>query len=240
MGQWRLWLHEAANLVLRADCVCCGSVVEGDERLATHQLCEACELELLKPWERWSAPVLGAVGVGIYTAGAYGGVRRALVLSAKDRLRPAAITIGGRVFRQGLQHVAARGVVHDPRVAPVAVIPAPTRRASARQREGDVVARMAHEAVAVWPNARVFSVSWLDDRAPDSVGLNKHQRRLNVARHLRIDPIAVLAVRQYVRPEGSVVIIDDVCTTGATVGQLSLALRGQGVHVAAVLTLAGV
>lgn len=238
--QWRMWWHEAANLALRADCVCCGSVVEGDARLARHQLCESCELELLKPWERWDAPALAGVGVGVYVAGAYGGVRRALVLSAKERLRPAAMTVGGRLFRQGLQHLVMRGIIHDPRMAAVAVIPAPTRRMSARKREGDVVARMAKEAVAPWPMAKVFAVSRLENTAPDSVGLGKQQRKLNVARHLRIDPAAALTAARFTRREGSVVIVDDVCTTGATVGQLAIALRGHGVRVAAVLAIAGV
>lgn len=237
---WRLWLHEATNLVLRADCVCCGGVNDGDVRLARHQLCESCELELMKPWERWNAPALSGVGIGVYVAGAYGGARRALVLSAKERLRPAAWHTGGRVFRQGLMHVASRGVVHDPRLARLAVIPAPTRPSSAKKREGDVVARMAHEAVKPWPAARVFAVAQLHDAAPDSVGLSKQQRKLNVARHLRVDAAAAQAVARYIQPGGSVVIIDDVCTTGATVGQLCIALRGHGVKVAAILAIAGV
>lgn len=233
-------MHEAANLVLRADCVCCGSVIEGDVRLARHHLCESCELELLKPWERWEAPALAGVGIGVYTAGAYGGVRRALVLSAKERLRPAAITVGGRVLRQGLQQVVARGIVHDPRLTPVAVIPAPTRPASAKKREGDVVARMAGEAVAPWSGARVFSVSYLQNQAPDSVGLSKQQRKLNIARHVQVDARAIRAVARHTAPVGSVVIVDDVCTTGATVGQLCIALRAHGVKVAAILAIAGV
>ena len=233
-------MHEATNLVLRADCVCCGSVVEGDARLARHQLCESCELELLKPWERWEAPALAEVGVGVYAAGAYGGARRALVLSAKERLRPAAQLVGGRVLRQGLRQVVARGIVHDPRLAPVAVIPAPTRPSSAKKREGDVVARMAHEAVAPWPGARVFAVSHLENEAPDSVGLSKQQRKLNVARHLRLDARGAQAVSRHIAPVGSAVVVDDVCTTGATVGQLCIALRSYGVQVAAILAIAGV
>lgn len=158
-----------------------------------------------------------------------------LILSAKERLRPAAIEVAGRVLAAGILHVSGLGLVPDPRLGRVVLVPAPTRQSAARQRGGDIVTRFCQAAAALYPGVEVCPVGWLDEASVDSVGLGRHQRRENVARGIRCDPVAVGQLRG-VR---EVVIVDDVCTTGATTAQFALALSAHGVHPQLALVLAG-
>lgn len=218
-------LDALAGLVWRADCVCCGAVTGG-------QLCEACGLQLMERWQRWQPRV--AV-VPVFAAGVYGGARRMLILSAKERLRPAAIDVAGRVLAAGILHVSGLGLVPDPRLGRVVLVPAPTRKSAARKRGGDIVTRFCHAAAALYPGVEVHPVAWLSEASVDSVGLDRNQRRENVASSIRFDPSAVGRLRGV----GEVVIVDDVCTTGATTAQFALALTARGVRPRLALVLAG-
>lgn len=251
MGE--LW-DAAVGLVWRADCVCCGRLVGGDSPLRAagvgvkNQLCEDCGLELQRPW----LAVHPAVEVApVYAAGAYGGALRALVLSLKSHLRPAARDVAARVLEAGIFTLAVRGVVVDPRWGSLVLVPAPSRSKSARERGGDVVSRVCHALRDRHPDAiRVCDVGHLSDSAEDSVGLSKAERKENVAQNIRLDARAVQRLRRETKEakrgrhpkkgEGavSIIVVDDVCTTGATSAQFSLALRATGVRVDAVLVLA--
>lgn len=158
-----------------------------------------------------------------------------LILSAKERLRPAAIDVAGRVLAAGILHVSGLGLVSDPRLGRVVLVPAPTRRSAARKRGGDIVARFCHVAAALYPGVEVHPVAWLSETSVDSVGLNRHQRRENVASSILFDSAAVGRLRGV----GEVVIVDDVCTTGATTAQFALALAVRGVRPRLTLVLAG-
>lgn len=223
------------DLVWRTDCMCCGQVVDTGAGLSVgRQLCEHCALELAEPWQRWNPPT--AI-VPVYTAGAYGGVRRALILAAKERLREAAHIVGGRMFAAGVESLASRGVIAHPTLAPVILVPAPTRASSARARGGDVVTAMADEVARKFPKTRVVACLSLAERSEDSVGLGRGQRRENVARAMRVNQRLALTIPR--QPTAHVVLVDDVCTTGATITQSVLALASHGVRVTAALALAG-
>lgn len=254
-------LGALADLVLRRDCVCCGRVVADVPCDSTprspapaglafgRDVCAPCVQELSRPWQQWFPPTAVAP---VFAAGAYGSARRTLVISAKDRLRPAAIALIGRVFGAGLGHVAVRGIIPDPRWGKVALLPAPTRRSSAKQRGGDIVVRAALETKA-WVDARggiapgagvgVFQTAYLGEHAQDSVGLGRAERQQNISRNLELNAYRVNRVREFLVPRKGVptaaVIVDDVCTTGATASQFALGLASSGVDVAAVLVVAG-
>lgn len=238
--RFELW-QAAAGLLLRADCLCCGRLVGLDSDLhsagaAVHgQLCEDCGAELQQQWVRADPPVLA---VPVFAAGAYGGVRRALILAMKERLRPAAFVVAARVLEAGIIHLAGRAVVPDPRWGEVVLVPAPSRRQAARRRGGDVVSRMCHLVAERNAGVRVFDVAYMQESARDSVGLNRAERRANVSANIRVlRPV----MRELLRVSGEsarVVIVDDVCTTGATIVQFATVLRANGVTVAAALVLA--
>lgn len=218
-------LGALVGLVWRADCVCCG-------KPTNKQLCEECGLQLMQSWQRWQPRV---ALVPVFAAGVYGGARRMLILSAKERLRPAAIDVAGRVLAAGILHVSGLGLVPDPRLGRVVLVPAPTRRSAARQRGGDIVTRFCRAAAALYPGVEVYPVAWLSEESVDSVGLDRHQRRENIAGKILFDPTAIGRLRGM----GEVVIVDDVCTTGATTAQFALALAARGVRPRLALVLAG-
>ncbi|CAM2746932.1 ComF family protein [Corynebacterium falsenii] len=220
------------DLVWRTDCMCCGQGLP--PALARREVCDDCALDLAEPWQRWNPPTSL---VPVYTAGAYGGARRSLIIAAKERLRGAAAVVGGRMLAAGLESVAGRGLIAHPRLAPVILVPAPTRASAARARGGDIVTAMAREVSRKFPLVQVAPCLHLAEGSRDSVGLGRGQRRENVAAAVRVNSKSVESVRR--AGEQHVVVVDDVCTTGATITQSALALAAHGVRVSVALAIAG-
>jgi predicted amidophosphoribosyltransferase len=107
-------------------------------------------------------------------------------------------------------------------------VPAPTRRSAARRRGGDPVTRIA--TAAVGPAATVAPVLRTAGGVRDSVGLSSAARQRNIAGRVRLSAV----------PPGEVLVVDDIVTTGATVGEAVRVLVAGGARVAAVLALAQV
>ncbi|RAV31980.1 hypothetical protein DLJ54_05510 [Corynebacterium heidelbergense] len=226
-----LW-QAAAGLLWRTDCVCCGRIVEWGPG---EGLCEWCACRLAAAPRRVFAPTMP---IPIYACGPYGGAHRMLVLAAKERLRAEAAEIMGRMYLGALDYLAAGGLVPSARQEPVVLVPAPTRRSSARARGGDVVTRAAGACAALAPRVAVVPAGRLAEKAVDSVGLSRAQRRENVARNLLVDAKAARELRRLVRGGASVIAVDDVATTTATLGQFCLHLAARGVRVRAGLVIA--
>jgi predicted amidophosphoribosyltransferase len=112
---------------------------------------------------------------------------------------------------------------------PLTVVPAPTRRSSARRRGGDPVARIAAVATAGHPDIAVLNALRTAGLARDSVGLGARARERNITGRVR----AVAGVIA-----GEVLVVDDVVTTGVTAREAVRVLHAGGATVAAVLTLA--
>ena len=85
---------------------------------------------------------------------------------------------------------------------------------------------------------QVFDVAYMQESARDSVGLNRAERRANVSANIRVLRPAVRELLRVSSESARVVIVDDVCTTGATIAQFATVLRANGVTVAAALVLA--
>lgn len=217
-------LADAADLVWRSDCA--GCAVTGVP-FVTAGLCRDCAVQLRRVPER-----VGEVGwPAVTAAGPYGGVHRAVVLAAKDHHRQDAVRVLGETVAGVVRHLVAAGDLPDPRLAPLVLLPAPTRPSAARARGGCVVARAAETAAdRLGGGARAVTVATLAEGTPDSVGLGRAARAANVSRALRTDGDAVRAVRRELRvPGAAVCVLDDVCTTGATLTSFALALAAQGV-----------
>ncbi len=184
--------------------------------------CAACDRELtVKPDEPHVVSPRLDPGVPVLSLGRYAGARRRAIVALKEHGRADLRAPLAAALRTGLDHLLTWGVVD----APVTLVPAPTRRSSARRRGGDPVARIAalaarDEAVAPVLRMRAFT--------RDSVGLSSAARQRNVAGRVRLTaPVT-----------GPVIMVDDVVTTGATATESVRVLQTGGAVVLAVLTLA--
>lgn len=163
-------------------------------------------------------------GVPVFSLGRYAGPRRTAVIALKehgrtDLIRPLADAVG-----TGVAHLLTWGLLD----VPLTLVPAPTRRSSARRRGGDPVTRMARAAVADLPGVTVVPALRTRAFAADSVGLSTGDRQRNIASRVKV-----------VRPvAGEVLVVDDIVTTGATAAESVRVLRTTGARVAAVLVVA--
>ncbi|AGP31385.1 ComF family protein [Corynebacterium terpenotabidum] len=224
-GWWDV-VEDAAELVWRRDCPGCAGTAVVPVAVGAG-VCRDCAAALRRPPER----VDGTGHPPVSAAGPYGGVHRALVLAAKDHHRPDAVQVLGEVIAGVVRHLVTVGELPDPRLAPVVLLPAPTRPSAARARGGCIVARAAAVAASgLGGDACAVPVAVLGEWASDSVGLSRVRRAGNLARSLCLDTTAVGRVRRLLRTPGAAAcLIDDVCTTGATLSGFSLALAGRGV-----------
>jgi predicted amidophosphoribosyltransferase len=165
--------------------------------------------------------------VPVFALGRYAGARRQAIVAVKERGRtdlvaPLSVALAAavhRLLRWGLLEV------------PLTIVPAPTRRFTARRRGGDPVARIAaaavtgHRGVGVAPALRMKALT------RDSVGLDSTARERNIAGR-------VLLRRRRLPDCGEVLLVDDIVTTGATMAESVRVLQTGGARVAAVLVIA--
>ena len=161
-------------------------------------------------------------GVPVFSLGRYAGSRRAAIVAMKEHGRTDLVVPLAVAVRAGVSRLVTWGVVE----CPLALVPAPTRRTAARRRGGDPVTALARAAAV--PGTEVVTALRLRPFTRDSVGLSPGQRQRNVAGRVKL----VTAVA------GEVLLIDDVVTTGATVGESVRVLQTAGARVTAVLTVA--
>jgi predicted amidophosphoribosyltransferase len=167
-----------------------------------------------------SSPVLlGRAALPIAAAGPYeDGLRRA-VLAYKER--------GRRDLTAALAGLlaAAAALVAQPDVV---LVPVPSARAAARRRGGDHVRRLARYA-AIPLGLRAVAALELARQVHDSVGLGGHARSVNLADAMRARPPTAGAVA---------VVVDDIVTSGATLGEAARALHAAGWDVAGAAVVA--
>ncbi|WP_225957967.1 ComF family protein [Amycolatopsis lexingtonensis] len=117
----------------------------------------------------------------------------------------------------------------------ICLVPAPSRPSASRVRGGPHVERLANAAAEALAargiEAAVAPALELAGSARDAVGLGRAERVANLAGRLRF--------REAGRPPPgqTVVVLDDVITTGATAAACTRVLAAAGVTVSAVLTL---
>jgi len=206
------------DLILPLECGGCGVP-------STHW-CEACaaELSVAAHQPHVVNPRTDPL-VPVFALGRYAGARRHAILAVKERGRRDLLAPLAHPLATGLHRLLTWGVVETP----LTVVPAPTRRWAARRRGGDPVTRLARAAVAGHPDIAVAQCLRVTPLARDSAGLTSSARERNIAGRV---------LMRGRRPDTEVLLVDDIVTTGATARESVRVLRGAGVRVAAVLTIA--
>lgn len=205
------------DLVLPLECGGCDA--------AATAWCPECARELtVKPDQpHLVAPRLDP-GVPVLSLGRYAGPRRKAIVGLKEHGRTDLQHPLASALAEALDHLLTWGVLD----VPLTLVPAPTRRSSARRRGGDPVTRVARTAAARLPGVAVAPVLRFKAFTRDSVGLSLAARQRNVTGRVRLTGRVV----------DPVVVVDDVVTTGATVTESVRVLQTSGADVLAVLALA--
>lgn len=198
------------ELILPRRCAGCGAAGE--------VLCASCARELEAPPFRVTPGV--DTFAPVYALGTYAGAHRGVVLAMKERANLAVRAHAGALIRAALTHLEVRGEVPEHAV----LVPAPTRRAAARARGGDPV-----QAVCRASGRPTRALLTLGAKVRDQSELSAVQRRANLTGQVHCADVQL--------PEGPVVVVDDVVTTGATLHASVATLLGRGVDVRACLVL---
>ncbi|WP_345602995.1 ComF family protein [Tomitella cavernea] len=194
-----------------------------------------------------------APGVPVWSTGVFGGARRGAVIALKEHgRRDAAVPLAAALARS-IAALREAGELDPPELAPLIMVPAPSRASAARRRGGDPVLRIAALAASATPprlasaaaSDRAVRALRLRTGARDSVGLGAAARQRNLAGRVTVRRGAV--ERLAGAPGGgppdaaprvpAVVFVDDVVTTGATAAESVRVLANVGIRVRAVLVL---
>ncbi|AZG48450.1 ComF family protein [Gordonia insulae] len=216
-------LRSGSDLVLPTVCGGCGAVGV--------PWCPDCATTLADVPIRLDPRV--EIGVDAWALGRYRGAYRDSLIALKEHGRRDLRAPLGRALAGALCTLAGWGELPDRDL--LTLVPAPTRRASARRRGGDPVAAIARVAAAdLGPRVRVPDLLVTSTWARDSAGLDARHRVRNLAGAIR-----VRRTRSLRHDPGAVVLIDDVLTTGATAAESARVLASVGITVHAVVVVAG-
>jgi predicted amidophosphoribosyltransferase len=218
------------DLVLPAECAGCAA--PGPARA----LCAACAAALAQAKPQRVRPEPEPPGLPRCVAlAAYAGALRGALLAYKERGRHAlAGPLGER-----LADVVVAGLAGVP--APVLLVPVPATAAAARGRYGDHMRRLARHATAGlhrrgWP--ATMSCPVRARPRVDSADLSSAQRLHTAAGAFVVSAGRVAALREAAGAGATVVLVDDIVTTGATLSAVADRLREAGVDVPVAAVLA--
>jgi predicted amidophosphoribosyltransferase len=225
-----------ADLVLPGACAGCGA-----ERVPlTYAVCAGCAavLEALTPHP--CAPAPPPPGLPPCTAvGPYGGPLRGVLLAYKERGRHRLARPLGTLLATAVAAAATRSG-GGPGV-PLTLVPVPSTARATRERHGDHMSRLCTHAVrrlrrAGW-DAHVTRALRAGAR-PDSASLDTPGRVAAAESSLRIRPARTRILRRDPTMRRTLVVVDDIVTTGATLATVTARLREANVQVTGAAVLA--
>ncbi|QPK79690.1 ComF family protein [Corynebacterium lizhenjunii] len=222
MVDWANLLRGAGELLLPVSCAGC--------RAPGQVLCARCQ-ERLRAVPQPIARRSRDIGMPVWGLGPYDAVRRSLVIAMKEYNNLPVRAHIGAVLAAAVSYLQARGELPYHLV----LVPAPTRRRSARQRGGDPVLHWCQHAAALLEQVEVAALLELQHGVADQSELGAEQRWFNMRGAVRLRGGA-----QSLEPwrGRQLVLVDDVVTSGATLAASARCLRGAGGLVRAGITLA--
>lgn len=223
------WIRALAGLVWPRRCPGCGRV--------DVLVCPACLAQVVRP--AFPAPV--DLGAPCWVTSAYGGVTARLIVAWKERggralTRPLSVALADclRAAHAASSPAPRRRRPGSARASPVLVVPVPASRRGRRERGTDLIADLVRAAVRApgMPALTVVPALTHRRRVRDQAGLRAAQRRVNLRGALGVRPRFRRSVRNR-----SVIVVDDIVTTGATVTEAVRALTADGAHVVGICCL---
>ncbi|MGW9266500.1 ComF family protein [Gordonia terrae] len=170
-------------------------------------------------------------GVAVWALGRYRGPHRQAIIEIKEHDRRDLARPLGTALARGIRVLAGWGELPD--ADRMLLIPAPTRRMTARRRGGDPVTAVASYAAPVLGRrVRVAPLLRTAATARDSAGLDARARAQNLRGAVRLH-----AGGPPTRGT-TAILVDDVLTTGATAAESVRVLSENGIDVVAVVVLA--
>jgi predicted amidophosphoribosyltransferase len=157
--------------------------------------------------------------VEVAASGEHAGVLRLAIVAWKEEGRTSLL--------RPLAHLLAASVVEvvGDSLAPVVLVPVPTSRRSRLARGADVVDQLAREAAGLLrcagTDVTVRQALRVARRTADQSGLGARERARNLAGAFALRTDRCLA-------GGDIVVVDDIVTTGATIGEAVRALTSAG------------
>jgi ComF family protein len=228
----------AADVLMPPLCLACRHPLA-----AHHAICARCwsQIDFIRPplCDRLGIPLPFGIGAPMISAAAaadppdydraravarFDGVMRELVHDLKFRDRQDVRRLFGRWLAEAGAELLAEADV---------VIPVPLTRARLIRRRFNQAAILAQEVARLSGRRYEPQLLLRSRRTVPQVGLSRDQRRKNVAGAFTVSP-----GRQPALNGARVVLVDDVITTGATVGACARALRRAGAAHVDVLALA--
>jgi predicted amidophosphoribosyltransferase len=205
------WLDDVAHVVAGARCVACDNAALG--------LCRDCAPEL-RPRPR----IVRQHPCRISASRDYDGVLRSAIIAWKEQ--------GRFTVERPLAHVLAAAILALDADPPITLVPVPARADRRRVRGADVIADVARRAAKLLREidveTRVLPSLGFARKVRDQAGLTAAARAANLH--------GSLVARR--TPPGSVVVVDDIVTTGATLSEAVRALRDRGVTVVGAAVMA--
>lgn len=231
MEGWGGLLGDLADLVLPAPCAGC----EAERVPLSFGVCVTCaaHLEALRPFR--TAPEPPPPGLPVCVAvGPYEGALRGTLLGYKEKGRHRLAKPLGGLLATAVAALAPRGT-------PVTLVPVPSTAAAVRERHGDHMMRLAAHSVrrlraAGWDAAVSARLEALP--RPDSTSLNVVGRRAVAENSLRIRRLRIGVPWRVAPGKGTLVIVDDIVTTGATLAAATGRLEEAKMQVAGAAVLA--
>ncbi len=220
----RAWVGAAADLFLGAECAGCGQ--------PALTLCVRCRRSLLaEPREVWPHPTPELLrwpsAVTPFAAGPYTGPLRAALAQFKEHGQFGLLPV--------LSQLLAASIIASDVNASMLLVPVPSSARAKRQRGYDAVDQLAHASASLLrregKDCAARQVLRHRRKLADQSGLSAAERWQNLHH-------AFVADSRRIGPGRSIIVVDDILTTGATVCEAVRALTTVGHRPVAIATVA--